>query len=76
MNEPIENVLLQSLMVILDILSLSNLEGVVAVRENDGGQLVLIVQEVAAMEVSDGNLVLTPEGQNTVPNIRCNIIFT
>ena len=65
MYESIENVLLQSLMVILDILSLSNFEGVVAVREDDGGQLVLIVQEVAAMEVGDGHLVFTPEGKCT-----------
>ena len=53
--------LLQSLMVILDYLPLPDLEGVVAVGEDDGGQLVLVVQEVAAMEVGDGNLVLTPE---------------
>ena len=51
-------------MVVLDILSLSDLEGVVAVGEDDGGQLVLIVQEVAAMKVGDGNVVLTPEGTN------------
>ena len=43
MDEPVENVLLQSLMIILDILSLSDLEGVMAVRQDDGGQLVLIV---------------------------------
>ena len=43
MDEQVENVFLQSLMIVLDVLSLSNLEGVVAVREDDGGQLVLIV---------------------------------
>ena len=64
MDEAVEDVLLQSQMVVLDILSLSDLEGVVTVREDDGGQLVLVVQEVAAMEVSDGNVVLTPEGMN------------
>ena len=58
--------LLQSLMVILDNLSLSNLERVVAVREDDGGQLVLVVQEVAAMKVGDGNLVLTPEFEGAI----------
>ena len=68
MDKPIENVLLQSLVVILDILSFPNFEGVVAVREDDGGQLVLIVQEVTAVKMCDGNLVLTPEGQNTIPN--------
>ena len=36
MDEAIEDMILQSLMVIFDILSLSNLEGVVAVREDDG----------------------------------------
>ena len=63
-DEAIEDVLLQSLMVIFDILSLSDLERVVAVREDDRGQLVLVVQEVAAMKVGDGNVVLTPEGMN------------
>ena len=43
MDEQVENVFLQSLMIVLDVLSFSNLEGVVAVREDDGGQLVLIV---------------------------------
>ena len=27
---------------------------------------MLIVKEVAAMEVCDGNLMLTPEGKNTI----------
>ena len=36
-----------------------------AVGEDDGGQLMLIVQEVAAVKVSDGNLMLTPEGECT-----------
>ena len=65
MDEQVENVLLQSLMVVFHILPLSHFEGVVAVREDDGGQLVLIVQEVAAMEMCDGNLVLTPEFEGT-----------
>jgi hypothetical protein len=60
-DEQVEDMLLQSLMVVLDILSLSDLEGVVAVGEYDGRKLVLIVQEVATMEVCDGNLMLTPE---------------
>ena len=66
MDKPVENVLLQSLVVILDILSFTNFEGVVAVRENDGGQLMLVVQEVTAMEVGDGDIVLTPEGMNAI----------
>ena len=61
MDEAIEDVLLQGLMVVFDILPLSDLEGVMAVREDDGGKLVLVVQEVAAMQVSDGNLIFTQE---------------
>ena len=48
-------------MVVLYTLTLSKGQGVVAVRENDGEQLVLIVHQVAAMDVSDGNLVLMPK---------------
>ena len=66
MDESVKNVLLQSQMVVLDVLSLSDLEGVVAVRKDDGGELVLVVQEVTAMKVSDGNVVLTPEGMNAI----------
>ena len=66
MDKQVENVLLQSLMVVLDDLSLSDLEGIVAVREDDGRELVLVVQEVAAMEVGDGNLVLTPEFEGAI----------
>ena len=40
-----------------------------AVGEDDGGQLVLVVQEVAAMQVGDGNLVLTPEFEGAIE--RC-----
>ena len=61
MDEAVQDVLLQSLMVIHDVLSLSDFEGVVAVREDDGRKLVLIVQKVTAVEVCDRNLVLTPE---------------
>ena len=61
MDEPVENVPLQSQMVVFHILPLSKFEWVVAVGEDDGGQLMLIVQKVEAMEVSDGNLVLTPK---------------
>ena len=60
-NELIQDVFLQSCVVILDILSFSKGQGVVAVRENDGKQLVLVVHQVAAMDMSDGNLVLTPK---------------
>ena len=64
MDEAIKNVLLQGLVVIFHVLPLANFKGVVTVRENDGRQVMLIVQEVTAMKVSDGNSVFTPEGQS------------
>ena len=67
MNELVENVLLQSLVVIFHILSFTNFEGVVAVREDDGGQLVLVVQQVATVKMCDGNFVLMPERNNVIP---------
>ena len=48
-------------MVVLYTLTFSKGQGVVTVGENDGEQLVLIVHKVAAMDVGDGNLVLTPK---------------
>ena len=48
-------------MIVLYTLTFSKGQGVVAVRENDRQQLVLIVHQMAAMDVSDGNLVLTPK---------------
>ena len=60
-NQLIKKVLLQSCMVVLNVLSFSKGQGVVTVGENDGEQLVLIVHEVAAMNVGDWNLVLTPK---------------
>ena len=37
-----------------------------AVGEDDGGQLELIVQEVTIVEMCDRNFVLTPERQRTI----------
>jgi hypothetical protein len=48
-------------MVVLNVLTFSKGQGVVAVRENDGEKLVLVVHQVAPMDVGDGNLVLTPK---------------
>ena len=58
-------------MVVLYTLTLSKGQGVVAVRENDGEQLVLVVNQVAAMDVSDGNLVLTPKcfANKSIPSV-------
>ena len=63
MDESVEDVFLQSLVVVLDVLSLANFEGVVAVREDDGRELMLVVEEVTTMKVRDGHLVLSPERQ-------------
>ena len=54
--------LLKSREVIGHILTFPHGEGVVAVREDDGGKLVFISEEVAAMDVSDGDLVFSPMG--------------
>ena len=62
MDEPIKEMFLKSWEVIGHILTLSHGEGVVAVREDDGGKLVFIGEEVAAMDVSDGDLVFSPLG--------------
>ena len=53
MDEPIKNMLLQSLVIIFHILSFTNFEGVVAVGEDDGGQLELVVQKVTTVEMGD-----------------------
>ena len=45
-----------------NVLALSHHEGVVAVGEDEGRKLLLIDEEMAAMDVGDGNLVLLPQG--------------
>ena len=52
-------------MVILDILPLSKFERVVTMGEDNGRKLVLIVQEVTAVKVCDGHLMLTPKEKCT-----------
>ena len=46
--------------VIGNILTLSHGEGIMAVREYDGGKLLLIGEEVTIMDVCDGDLMLPP----------------
>ena len=60
MDEPIQEVFLKGREVIGNILSLPHGEGVVAVREDDGGKMLFIGEEVATMDVRDGNFVLPP----------------
>ena len=54
--------LLKSREVVGHVLTLPHGERVAAVREDDGGKLVFIGEEVAAMDVSDGDLVFSPLG--------------
>ena len=51
---------LQSLVVVTDTMGLTHLEGVAAMGQDNGYDLVLIVQQVTAVNVCDGNLVLDP----------------
>ena len=60
MNEPPKNVLLQSWPVVADILPFFHLKGVLTVKENDGGKLSLIVEQVAAMDVRERYRIALP----------------
>ena len=60
MDEPIQEVFLKCREVIGNILSLPYGEGVVAVREDNGGKMLFIGEEMATMDVCDGNFVLPP----------------
>ena len=59
-NEFVQDVFFQCLMVILDIVGFTQLEGVATMGENHRHNLVLIVQEVAMMDVSDGDFMHRP----------------
>ena len=60
-NESIEDVFLKSRQVVLDVLAFPNSEGIMAVGENDGLKLMLIVKKVTSVDVGDGDLVLSPD---------------
>ena len=60
MDESIHEVFLEGREVIGNLLTLPHGEGVVAVREDDGGKLLFIGEEVATMDVSDGDLMIPP----------------
>ena len=62
MDESIHEVFLEGREVIGNLLSLPHGEGVVAVREDDGGKLLFVGEEVATMDMSDGDLVFPPLG--------------
>ena len=59
-DEPIQDVFLESWEVVGHLLAPPHAEGVVAVREEDGLQLGLVVQQVALVDVGQLDLVLLP----------------
>ena len=62
MDELIQELFFKGWEVIGNVLApLSHGKGVVAVGEDKGRKLLLIGEEVAAMDVCDGNLVLSPQ---------------
>ena len=60
MNELVENVLLQSLVVILHSVGLPHPQGVGTVRQHHRHNLVLIVQQVATMDMGNRNSASVP----------------
>ena len=60
MDELVQNMFLQSLVVILNCVCLPHLEGVATMRQHHRHNLMLIIQQVAAMNMSDRNLVAVP----------------
>jgi len=60
MDEQIEELFLKGWEVIGNVLAFSHSKGVVAVGEDKGRKLLLICEEMTAMDVGDGNLVLLP----------------
>lgn len=58
MNELVQDMVLQCLVVVLDTVGLADTERVVTVGQDHRHNLVFIVQEVARMNMSDGNAIL------------------
>ena len=56
MDESVHDVLLQSRQVIPNLLRLAMSKGVLTMRENNGEELVLIVQQVTSLNMAYGNL--------------------
>lgn len=59
-DEPVQDVFLQCLVIVLDSVGLPNFEGVAAMRQHHRNYLLFIVKQVAAMNVSDRDLVFDP----------------
>ena len=66
MHKPVHKVLLECRQVVGDVLALAQSQGVVAVGEDDGVQLLLIVQQVALVDMRDGNSALMLQPRFTV----------
>ena len=62
MDEPIQELFLKSWKVIGNVLAFSHSKGVVTMGKDKGRKMLLIGEEVAAMNVGDGNLVFSPQG--------------
>ena len=60
MNEAVQDTFLKSWQVIGDLATLAHTEGVVAVREENGLELTLVVQEVTFVDMTQLDLVLMP----------------
>ena len=60
MDEAVQDMFLKSWQVIGDLLALAHVERVVAVGEEDGLELAVVVQEVALVDVGQLDLVLLP----------------
>ena len=59
-DEAVQDTLLEGRQVVGDLSTLAHSEGVVAVGEENGLQLALVVQEVALVDVGQLDLVLMP----------------
>ena len=60
MDEAVQDMFLKSWQVIGDLLALAHVERVVAVGEEDGLELAVVIQEVALVDVGQLDLVLLP----------------
>ena len=63
MNKSVQDMLFQSKIITLHFVPSTSLERVVTMRENNRGKLMLIIQHMTLVKISDVNFVLPPEGQ-------------
>ena len=70
MDEALKDVFLECWQVIGDLMATADTQGVVAVREEDGLQLAVVVQEVAGMDVRQLHLMLLPSTAKQEPGIQ------